>query len=190
MLGWTQKVNWSHWLRLKVLAFAVVGAAVFAGAASARVDEGAAQQSKASEIPYLSHGTGVIEQGTGGVTPTNLARAYAPLSEKELALIREMPYLSHGVGVIEQGTGGVTPTNLARAYDPRQVDQPALIRDVPDGVQGDLRRSGPGTVFVTDDGSSFDESALAAGFGLGLGLAAAMALVLMLSRNRMRIAHS
>ena len=167
MLGWTQKIDWSHWRRLKVLAFAVVSAAVLTGTASARPDEGSAQLSKASEIPYLSHGIGVVEQGAGGVTPTNLARA-----------------------VSRQATGGVTPTNLARAYVPHSGDQPALIRDVPDGVQSDLRGAEPITVKVTDSGSSFDVSELAVGFGLGLALASAAALLLMLSRGRMRIAHS
>jgi hypothetical protein len=190
MLGWTHKVNRSHWLRLKVLAFAVVATAVFAGAASARPDEGSALLSKASEIPYLSHGTGLMEQGAGGVTPTNLARAYEPLTAEESALIREIPYLSHGTGVLEQGVGGVTPTNLARAYVPRTVDEPALIRDVPDGVQGDVGRAVPTTSFVSDNGGSFDESAMALGFGLGLALSVIAAIVLMLSRSRMRVAHS
>jgi hypothetical protein len=162
MLGWTHKIHRSHWM----LAFAVVTAAVFAGAASARPDEGAASLSKASEIPYLSHGVGMIEQGAGGVTPTNLARAVS----------REAP-------------GGVTPTNLARAYDPRSVEQPALIRDVPDGVQGDVRSPVPTTVFVTDDGGWFHEDSLALGFGLGLVLAAIAGGALMLS-GRMRVAHS
>jgi hypothetical protein len=167
MLGWTHKVNWSHWLRLKVLAFGIVAAAVFAGAASARPDEGASRLTKASEIPYLSHGVGIVEQGAGGVTPTDLARV-----------------------VQREPLGGVTPTNLARTYVPRTVDQPALIRDVPDGVQADVRQTSPTTSFVSDNGGSLDESALALGFGLGLALSGIAAIVLMLSRGRMRIAHS
>lgn len=210
MLGWMHKSNRRHWLRLKVLAFAVVSAALLAPSASARPDEGSAKLTEtdssylnassgrsiiegdlglASEIAYLSQGTGLMEQGAGGVTPTNLARAYEPLTDKEAAIAAEVPYLSHGIGVIEQGKGGVTPTNLARAFDSRQVDEPALIRDEPDGVQGDLRRTGPETVYVTaDSSSSFDERALAIGFGLGSMLVAVAVAVLMLSRGRMRLA--
>ena len=184
MLGRTHKGNRGYWLRLKLLAIAVVGAAVFAAPASARPDEGSAKLTEASsgylnaspgrsimegdvglaaEIANLSHG-GVTEGGTDGVTPTNLARK-----------------------VEWEALGGVTPTNLARVYDSRRVDEPALIRDVPDGHLGDVRTSDPVTVLVSGQGS-FDERALAIGFGLGSALVAAAVAVLMLSRGRMRLA--
>ena len=108
MSGWTRKINWNHWLRLKVLAIALVTAAVFAGAASAaqfKLDTSGTD-------PYLQDWTQVqsetsasVGQSSGGVTPTNLARAYV------------------------QSSGGVTPTNLARAYMPRDEGVAAATVD-------------------------------------------------------------
>ena len=167
MLGRTHKSNRRHWLRLKLLAVAVVPAVVFAAPASAQPEEGSARLTEAS--------TGYLNAAPGG-----------SILEGDVGLAAEVASLSQDLGVTEGGSGGVTPTNLARAYDARRVDEPALIRDVPDGYSGDVRTSDPVTVLVSDDGW-FDERALAIGFGLGSLLVAA-AVVLMLSRGRMRIA--
>lgn len=35
MLGWTRRINWGHWKRLKMLAFALVAVSVFPAAAAA-----------------------------------------------------------------------------------------------------------------------------------------------------------
>jgi hypothetical protein len=193
MLGWTQKINWNYWRRLKLLAFALVSAAVFAGAASAKPDGATEKASQSAEIPYLSHGIGIsapVEETAGGVTPTNLARAYAPQNKG---------------AVVQQAAGGVTPTNLARAYmsqykgvavpdgfqQPQlRADERALIRDVPDGLRSEVRRAGSGTVYVANDRRSFELGDAALGFGLGLLIATCGAIAIVLTRRNMRMAHS
>ena len=147
MLGWARRINWGHWKRLKMLALALVAVGVFPVTAAAMLD-------------------GDIRDRSAPAIGENVAPA------------------------------GVTPTNLARSYAP-----PFRGVAVPDGVQvqptpggnaaHNLRRSGPATVFVTDDGSrSIEGTQVALGFGLGLALASVAALTLMLSRGRMRAAHS
>ena len=93
MSGWRRKLNWNHRLRLKVLALALVSAAVFAGPASAKPSEVAQFKLNTSGTdPYLQDSRQVESEQTyltskstelspGGVTPTNLARAYTPRSE-------------------------------------------------------------------------------------------------------------
>ena len=168
MLGWMHKRNGRHWLRLKLLAFAVLSAAVVAGPAAAKYDNAAAGKASTSvEIPYLSHGNGVSEPAgevAGGVTPTNLARVYVPR------------YL--GVAAPD----GVQAPQLA-------VDERALVRDVPDGLGSEIRSSGGETVSVTHDPRSFELGDAALGFGLGLLLAMAGVLTLALTRRNMRMAH-
>lgn len=94
MSGWTRKINWNHWMRLKVLALALVSAAVFAGAVPAKPPEIGAQfkLNTSGTDPYLqdwnqvqseqAHQTSPsAEPSPGGVTPTNLVRAYVPRNE-------------------------------------------------------------------------------------------------------------
>jgi hypothetical protein len=106
MSGWTRKINWNHWMRLKVLALALVSLAVFAGPASA----------KPSEIPYLSHGIGVssVEQGAQFTLNTSGTDPYL----QDWAQVQsEQAYQTSTTA--EVSSGGVTPTNLARAYVPQ-----------------------------------------------------------------------
>ena len=118
MSAWKWKINWNHWMRLKVLALALVSLALFAGPASAKpFDNGGAQftLNTSGTDPYLQDWAQVqselayqtstsTELSSGGVTPTNLARAYVPRSD-----------------------GGVTPTNMARAYAPRSESVAASV---------------------------------------------------------------
>lgn len=100
MSGWTRKINWNHLMRLKVLALALVSAAVFAGPASA----------KQSEIPYLSHGIGVapsVEKGAQFKLNTSGTDPYLQDWKQVQGELAQRTSTS---------TGGVTPTNLARAY--------------------------------------------------------------------------
>jgi hypothetical protein len=109
MSGWTRKINWNHWMRLKVLALALVSAAVFAGGASA----------KPSEIPYLSHGIGVSQSAdefklnTSGTDP--YLQDWRQIQSEQTSLSAE------------QSSGGVTPTNLARAYMPQSEGVAASV---------------------------------------------------------------
>lgn len=184
---------------LKALALSLATAAVVAGNASGMVHDGGsvstptfapitsvAQQyggtaelpaAQQAEISYLSWGIALKTEGQGGVTPTNLARAYVP-------------------------QGGVTPTNLARAYVPQvqgvsnpdgyqpqlRGDQPLVIRDQPDGFQPQTKHAD--VVSVSAGSGSFDSGDLALGFGLGLILATAAAIALAMVRDRERMAHS
>jgi hypothetical protein len=106
----------NHRKTLTVLALSLATSAVVAGPASGMVHDGGsivtptfapitsvAQQyggtaelpaAQQGEISYLSWGTVLKSEEQGGVTPTNLARAYVPQD-------------------------GVTPTNLARAWGPK-----------------------------------------------------------------------
>lgn len=113
MSGWTRKINWNHWMRLKVLALALVSAAVFAGGASA----------KPSEIPYLSHGIGVSQSvdefklNTSGTDP--YLQDWRQVQSEQSALQTSTS--------AEQSSGGVTPTNLARAYVPQSSGVAASV---------------------------------------------------------------
>jgi hypothetical protein len=165
----------NHRKALKVLALGLATSAVVAGTASAQVRDSGIVANK-SEISYLSWGQALTE-GQGGVTPTNLARAYVP-------------------------QGGVTPTNLARAYAPRiegvsnpdgfqpqlRGEQPLVIRDKPDGFQPQTKHAD--VVSVSAGSSGLDSGDLALGFGLGLILATAAAIALAMVRDRERMAHS
>jgi hypothetical protein len=102
MSGWTRKINWSHWMRLKVLALALVSAALFAAAASA----------KPPEIPYLSHGTGV-SQGEIGAQFTLNTSGTDPYQQDWRQVLSEQSASAYQTST---SSGGVTPTNLARAY--------------------------------------------------------------------------
>lgn len=111
MSAWKRKINWNHWMRLKVLALALVTAAVFGGAASGKPSDQFKLNTSGTD-PYLqdwkqvqSETSASIVHSSGGVTPTNLARAYV------------------------QSSGGVTPTNLARAYVPRDEGVAAATVD-------------------------------------------------------------
>ena len=107
MSGWTRKINWSHWLRLKVLAIALVTAAVFAGTASAaqfKLDTSGTD-------PYLQDWTQIQSetstsmQSSGGVTPTNLARAYVPRDEGVAAATVEGRSFALGEAALGFGLG-------------------------------------------------------------------------------------
>lgn len=195
-MRWTRRTNWKA---LKVLALSLATSAVVAGPASGMVHDGGsvvtptfapitsvAQQyggtaelpaAQQGEISYLSWGTVLKSEGQGGVTPTNLARAYMPQD-------------------------GVTPTNLARAWGPQiqgvsspdgyqpqlRGDEQLVIRDKPDGFQPQTKHAD--VVSVSAGSSGLDSSDLALGFGLGLILATAAAIALAMVRDRERMAHS
>jgi hypothetical protein len=189
----------NHRKTLTVLALSLATSAVVAGPASGMVHDGGsivtptfapitnvAQQyggtaelpaAQQGEISYLSWGTVLKSEEQGGVTPTNLARAYVP-------------------------QGGVTPTNLARAWGPKvqgvsspdgyqpqlRGDEQLVIRDKPDGFQPQTKHAE--VVSISADSGSFDSGDAALGFGLGLILATAAAIALAMSRDRERMAHS
>jgi hypothetical protein len=195
-MRWTRRNNRKA---LKALALALATSAVVAGTASAQVRgsdshvaptfepiTSVAQQyggtaelpaAQQGEISYLSWGQALVSEAQGGVTPTNLARAYVP-------------------------QGGVTPTNLARAYTPLfegvsnpdgfqpqlRGEQPLVIRDKPDGFQPQTKHAD--VVSVSAGSSGLDSGDLALGFGLGLILATAAAIALAMVRDRERMAHS
>jgi hypothetical protein len=162
----------------------VMSPIVLALAAAALAPTAVAAQSGQKDIPYLSWGVGITRpapvQATGGVTPTNLARAYvAPASQVH---------------------GGVTPTNLSRSYEAPVLgvsqpdgfqpqlrgDEPIIIRDAPDGFQPQTR-----TVEATSaSGSGLDSEDLFSGFLLGAALALAAALALSVVRRGPRMAQS
>jgi hypothetical protein len=97
----------------------------------------------------------------GGVTPTNLARAYVPRVE------------------------GVSSPD---GYQPQQRGTEQLvIRDKPDGFQPQTKNA---EVVSVSAGSGIDSGDLALGFGLGLILATAAAIALVMVRDRQRMAHS
>jgi hypothetical protein len=172
-MRWTRKNNRKA---LKALALSLATSAVFAGTASARVSDSGSVTAQ-SEISYLSWGKVLKSEGQGGVTPTNLARAYMP-------------------------QGGITPTNLARAYVPQvqgvsnpdgyqpqlRGTQQLVIRDQPDGFQPQTKHAD--VVSISAGSGSFDSGDLALGFGLGLILATAAAIALAMVRDRERMAHS
>jgi hypothetical protein len=156
-----------------------LAAAALAPAATAAQDS----QSGQKDIPYLSWGVGITRpapvQVNGGVTPTNLARAYVAAPEVN---------------------GGVTPTNLARSYESPVLgvsqpdgyqpqlrgDEPIIIRDAPDGFQPQTRT----VEAASASGSGFDSEDLFSGFLLGAALALAAALALSVVRSGPRTAQS
>jgi hypothetical protein len=171
---------------LKAITLAFAAGAIFTGTASAQAHDHAA--SRASDIPYLSHG-----QGLG--LPFQSTRHGGPVF---------MNGAPDGYTAYQQSdvNGGVTPTNLARAYVPRiegvaspdgyqpqlRGDEPLIIRDAPDGFQPQTATTEVAKVSASSDGFEWNDVAI--GFGLGLVLAMAGALALAIARNRTRIAHS
>ena len=121
-----------------------------------------------SEIAYLSWGATAENmrpfQSTaqGGVTPTNLARAYVP----------QVQGVSNPDGYQPQLRGA----------------EELVIRDTPDGFQPQTK--GTDVVSISANSSRFEVGDLALGFGLGLILATAGAIALAMSRGRGRMAHS
>jgi hypothetical protein len=179
-----------RWIRrnnrkaLKALALSLATCAVVAGTASAQVRGSAshsaptfepitsvAQQyggtaelpaAQQGEISYLSWGKVLQSETHGGVTPTNLARAY------------------------DKRFDGVSNPD---GYQPQlRGDQPIVIRDQPDGFQPQTKHAD--VVSISADSSSLDSGDLALGFGLGLILATAAAIALAMVRDRERMAHS
>jgi hypothetical protein len=140
---------------LKAIALSFATAAVFAGAASGGPTS---PESVLAEVPsdYTADWL-----APGGVTPSNLARAYEPRFE-----------------------GVARPDG----YQPQlRGDQPLVIRDAPDGF---VPQSPPADVVsVSASSDGYDRDDLAIGFGLGLIMATACAAALVASRNRMRMAE-
>jgi len=146
---------------LKALALSLAGAAVFAGNAPAQVRE-SGRVAAQSEISYLSWGKALKSEAEGGVTPTNLARAYSPRFE------------------------GVSNPD---GYQPQlRGDEQLVIRDKPDGFQPQTKHAD--VVSISAGSGSLDSGDLALGFGLGLILATAAAIALAMVRDRERMAHS
>lgn len=180
-MRWTRRNNRKA---LKALALSLATSAVFAGTAPAQVHDGGsivsptfepitsvAQQyggtaelpaAQQGEISYLSWGQALKTEAQGGVTPTNLSRAYAPQFEG----------VSNPDGFQPQLRG----------------EQPLVIRDQPDGFQPQTKQAD--VVSISAGSSSFDTGDLALGFGLGLILATAAAIALAMVRDRERMAHS
>ena len=189
-MRWTRR---THRKALKALALALATSAVVAGTASAaQVHDGGtmvtptfepitsvAQQyggtaelpaAQQDEIAYLSWGATAENmrpfQSTeqGGVTPTNLARAYVPQVQVQ----------------------GVSNPD---GYQPQlRGAEELVIRDTPDGFQPQTK--GTDVVSISADSSRFEVGDLALGFGLGLILATAGAIALAMSRGRERAAHT
>ena len=99
----------------------------------------------------------------GGVTPTNLARAYVPQVQ------------------------GVSRTRTGTSRSSAALEE-LVIRDTPDGFQPQTKDAD--VVSISADSSTLEAGDLALGFGLGLILATAGAIALAMSRNRERVAHS
>lgn len=123
-----------------------------------------------SEIAYLSWGATAenmrpfqsTQTTQGGITPTNLARAYVP----------QVQGVSNPDGYQPQLRGA----------------QELVIRDTPDGFQPQTKDAD--VVSISADSSRLEAGDLALGFGLGLILATAGAIALAMSRGRERAAHS
>ena len=161
-MRWTRR---NHRKALKALALSLATSAVVAGTASAQVSD-----SGSPVTPTFEPITSVAQQygGTaelpapqqGGVTPTNLSRAY--------------------VAPVE---GVASPDG----YQPQlRGDEQLVIRDKPDGFQPQQAD----VVSISAGSSSIDSGDLALGFGLGLILATAAAIALAMVRDRERMAHS
>jgi hypothetical protein len=186
-MRWTWRSNRKA---LKALALSFAASASFAGnATAAQVHDGGsnvpsfepimsvAQQyggtaelpaAQQAEISYLSWGataenTRPFQSTTqGGITPTNLARAYVP----------QVQGVSNPDGYQPQLRGA----------------EELVIRDRPDGFQPQTKNAD--VVSISADSSRLEAGDLALGFGLGLILATAGAIALAMSRNRGRMAHS
>ena len=123
-----------------------------------------------SEIAYLSWGAKAenmrpfqsTQTTQGGITPTNLARAYVP----------QVQGVSNPDGYQPQLRGA----------------EELVIRDKPDGFQPQTKDAD--VVSISADSSRLEAGDLALGFGLGLILATAGAIALAMSRGRERAAHS
>lgn len=188
-MRWTRK---NHRKALKALALALATSAVVAGTASAAQVHDGGVTAQQSEIAYLSWGAtaentmpfqstreggpvfmnglpdGYVGSGTqttqGGVTPTNLARAYVPQVQVQ----------------------GVSNPD---GYQPQlRGTEQLLIRGTPDGFQPQTKQAD--VVSISANSSRFEVDDLAVGFGLGLILATAGAIALAMSRGRERAAHS
>jgi hypothetical protein len=102
--------------------------------------------------------------GTGGVTPTGLSRAY-----------------------VARYDGVASPDG----FQPQLRGSDALvIRGAPDGSQPQLRHGEPAVRATGVETRSFDVGDGALGFALGLVLTAALALAVGMSRGGIRTAHS
>ena len=140
---------------LKAIALSFAAAAVFTGAASGGPTS---PDAVIAEVPsdYAADWLNT----SGGVTPTNLARAYEPRFE------------------------GVARSD---GYQPQlRGEEPLVIRDAPDG----LVPQKPDVVAVSASSDGFDRDDVAIGFGLGLVLATACAMALAAASGRNRLAHS
>ncbi len=211
MSGLTRKNSWSHWMRLKVLALALVSAAVFAGAASAQP----------TEIPYLSHGTGVSAgdfAGEASAQPTEIPYlshgigvSAGDFAGEASAQPTETPYLSLGIGVSPvdnavAGTSEVGPQFKLNTSgtDPYLQDWRQVQSEQSSGAyqtSSSAEQSGGVTptnlarayaprhegVATAVDGRSFDLGDGTLGFGLGLLLATGCAVAIVLSRRGMRL---
>ena len=157
-MRWTRRSNRKA---LKALALSLATSAVFAGTAPAQVSDSGSVVAQ-SEISYLSWGQALRTEAQGGVTPTNLSRAYVPRVE------------------------GVSNPD---GYQPQlRGDEQLVIRDKPDGFQPQTKQAD--VVSISAGSSSLDRGDLALGFGLGLILATAAAIALAMVRDRERMAHS
>jgi hypothetical protein len=167
-MRWTRRSNRKA---LKALALSLATCAVFAGNASAMVHDGggavtptfepitsvAEQYGGTAELPAAQQ-----NEAQGGVTPTNLARAYVPRFQ------------------------GVSNPD---GYQPQlRGDEQIVIRDQPDGFQPQARNAGVESLSASS--GSLDSADLALGFGLGLILATAVAIALAMVRDREGMAHS
>lgn len=100
----------------------------------------------------------------GGVTPTDLARAYVPNGDR------------------------VVGVSKPDGYQPQlRGDEPIVIRGAPDGYQPQTRGVEPVSVA---SGGSIDWSEFAVGFGLGLFIAGLCTLMLLDVRGRGRTASA
>ncbi len=145
------------------------GVATYLGLAATAQQKLSFQSTRASG-PVFMNGLpdGYVGSGTettqGGITPTNLARAYVPHVQVQ----------------------GVSSPD---GYQPQlRGAQELVIRDTPDGFQPQTKDTD--VVSISADSSRFETGDLALGFGLGLILATAGAIALAMSRNRERVAHS
>jgi hypothetical protein len=176
---------------LKALVLSFAAMAILAGNANAaQVTDGGSIVAQQKEASYLSVGAtaeqtlafqstreggpvfmnglpdGYVgsETAQGGVTPTNLARAYVPQVQVQ----------------------GVSNPD---GYQPQlRGAEELVIRDTPDGFQPQTK--GTDVVSISADSSRFEVGDLALGFGLGLILATAGAIALAMSRGRERAAHT
>ena len=162
-MRWTRR---NHRKALKTLALSFATSAVVAGTASAQVRDAGLVGPTFEPITNVAQqygGTAELPAAQqGGVTPTNLARAY--------------------VAPVE----GVSNPD---GYQPQlRGDEQLVIRDTPDGFQPQTKHAD--VVSVSAGSSGFETGDVALGFGLGLILATAGAIALAMARGRERMAHS